>query len=310
MAKFKAIWSNKDHTILERVAATLEAGDKDAARLLSLARNPQEPAPKTVDPVFKNEKANAFYRANLALAYARSLSNRRVHEEALEILKGINVNDVVDPAAYLFHRAVCEHAMLMKNEAKATIMTLIREAVDAPERYKTVAALMLLDMQAWKDKDLAAIARKMDNVERRLELARGGPTTQKMQKEIIARLDELIKELENQAKQQQQGSGDPNGGQCPGGGDQPGDGQKPGSKPGLPNKPMQDSMPGGQSGTGKVDPAKIRKMIESWGNLPPDERPRIESEIEDLVSGLSPSHRQVYQEFFRRIREREQENKK
>jgi hypothetical protein len=40
----------------------------------------------------------------------------------------------------------------------------------------------------------------MDNVERRLDLSRGGPKTQKLQKEIIARLDELIKERENQGK--------------------------------------------------------------------------------------------------------------
>ena len=59
---------------------------------------------------------------------------------------------------------------------------------------------MLLDMQTWKDKDLGAVARKMDNIERRLDLARGGPQTQKLQREVVARLDELIKELENKAK--------------------------------------------------------------------------------------------------------------
>jgi hypothetical protein len=41
---------------------------------------------------------------------------------------------------------------------------------------------MLLDMQTWKDKDLGTIARKMGNIERRLDLARGGPQTQKLQK--------------------------------------------------------------------------------------------------------------------------------
>jgi len=63
-----------------------------------------------------------------------------------------------------------------------------------------VAGLMLFDMMGWKDKDLGWIARKMDNIERRLEMARGGPQTQKMQKEVVARLDELIKELENKNK--------------------------------------------------------------------------------------------------------------
>ena len=34
-----------------------------------------------------------------------------------------------------------------------------------------VAGLMLFDMMGWKDKDLGWIARKMDNIERRLEMA-------------------------------------------------------------------------------------------------------------------------------------------
>jgi chemotaxis regulatin CheY-phosphate phosphatase CheZ len=73
-----------------------------------------------------------------------------------------------------------------------------------------VSILMAFDMQSWKEADvysrLGNIARKMDNIERRLDLARGGPKTQKMEKDAIARLDEIIKELENQAK------GDCNGG--------------------------------------------------------------------------------------------------
>jgi hypothetical protein len=42
------------------------------------------------------------------------------------------------------------------------------------------------------------VARKMDVVKDRLELTRGGKKTQKIQKEITARLEEMIKELENQ----------------------------------------------------------------------------------------------------------------
>jgi len=123
-----------------------------------------------------------------------------VHEEALEALRTARPENVVDPAAYLFHRAVAEHAMLLKNEANDSIVQLLDDVQDAPERYKMVAALMHFDMLTWRDKDLGWIARKMDNIERRLELARGGPQTQKMQKEVVARLDELIKELENRNK--------------------------------------------------------------------------------------------------------------
>jgi hypothetical protein len=61
---------------------------------------------------------------------------------------------------------------------------------------------MFLDMGNWKkdEKDLSNIRRLMDNSERRLAQARGGKITQDIQKKIVFRLDELIKELENQAK--------------------------------------------------------------------------------------------------------------
>jgi hypothetical protein len=158
--------------------------------------------------VFKDEKKSAFYRANVALIYARSLVNRRVYEEALETLKLFGPDQVVDPSSFLFHRAVCEHALQRKPEATKSITRLLEEsAAFAPERYKTVAALMLLDMTTWRDKSLDDIARKMTNVERRLDIARGGPETQRQQREILNRLDEIIKKLENQKPPPKGGGG-------------------------------------------------------------------------------------------------------
>ena len=200
LQRAEALWKQEDRTVLDRLADTFALGSADAARLLAETRNPLAPAPVKVPALFQDAKLPDFVRANLALAYARTLSGRRIHEEALDALKLFRAEQTVDPAAYLFHRAVCEHALLLKKEAGTTVTRLLTQAVDSPERYKTVGALMLLDMQAWKDKDLGAVARKMGNIERRLELARGGPHTQKLQKEVVARLDELIKELENKAK--------------------------------------------------------------------------------------------------------------
>jgi hypothetical protein len=210
--QFDAIWK-EDRPVLDRLADTFALGDASAARLLAEARDPLSLAPTKVPAAFSDAKLSAFYRNNLALAYARSLSNRRVHDEALKTLLLLKAEQVVDPGAYLFHRAVCEHALLMKAEASKSINRLLDDVADAPERYKTVSALMHLDMLTWKEKDLGAVARKMRVVEDRLDLARGGPETQTRQKEILARLDELIKELENKAKNQGQGGGaDPNGG--------------------------------------------------------------------------------------------------
>ena len=200
---------------------------------------------------------------------------------------------MVDPSAYLFHRSVAEHALLNKTEATRTITRLLDDGIGSPERYKTVFhALMLLDMQTWKDKDLGAVARKMENIERRLDLARGGPQTQKLQKEVIARLDELIKELENKAKK----SGTGNGGACPDGiasrvSRAPGSGN-------VPNAPMPDSTlpPGG--GTGRVDAVKMRKLVEEWGRMPPREQARA---LQDLTQGMSARHREAIENYFRNL---------
>lgn len=196
---FTEIWT-ADRPLLDKVADTLSLGDADAAKLLTEARDPQAAAPQDVPAVIKDAKKSPFFRANLALAYAKALSNKRVYEEALDTLATVKVEQVVDPASYLFHKAVAEHALMKGREANTTIVRLLDDVTDAPERYKMVAALMVFDILSWKDRDLGAIARKMDNIERRLDLSRGGPQTKKLQKDVVARLDEIIKELENRAK--------------------------------------------------------------------------------------------------------------
>jgi hypothetical protein len=200
LKQFEAIWKDEGRTVLDRVVETFVLGDPAAAKLMAEGRDPLLPAPTKPPEILRDAKGAQFYKANLGLGYARALSARRVHEEALETLKLFHPEQVVDPSAYLFHRAVSEHALLQKGDATKTISRIIDDAPFAPDRYKNVSVLMLLDMQTWKDKDLSAIARKMENIERRLELARGGPETQRQQKEVVMRLDELIKELENKQK--------------------------------------------------------------------------------------------------------------
>src|SRR6266545_274270 len=223
-AAFDAIWSNKDKPVLDRLAETFALGDAEAAKVLKDSRDRISLAPTALPEVLADAKRPLFFRANLALAYARNLANRKVFEESLETLKLFKVEQVADPASFLFFRAVAEHGLMLKKDANDSIIRLLDDVPSAPERYKVVAALMHFDMVSWQDKDLPAIARKMDNIQRRLDLARGGKKTQKLQKEVVARLDEIIKELENQQ------DGDCQGGNCPGG-----KCNKPGNKPGNTN---------------------------------------------------------------------------
>jgi len=200
LATFKTLWES-DRPLIDKVSATLALGDAAAAKLLAEARNEDAAAPTEVPAVLKDAKRGAFYRNNLALAYAKALTSRKVYEEALETFAAVKPEDVVDPAAYFFHKAVCEYELMLKDRADSSIDRLLVDVNDSPERYRMVAALMHFDMLTWQEKDLGWIARKMENIQRRLDLRRGGKQTQKMQKEVLVRLDEMIKEIENQQKQ-------------------------------------------------------------------------------------------------------------
>jgi hypothetical protein len=196
---FDALWAT-DRPLLDKVARTFTLGNPAAAQLLRDARDEDTPAPTSVPNLIKDQKLPAFFRANLGLAYAKALTSRKVYDESLEAFKSIRGEDVVDPASYFFHRAVTEHALMMKNEADDSIDRLLVDVVDAPARYRMVGVLMHYDMVTWQDKDLDWIARKMGVIKDRLDLTRGGPKTRAMQREVLVKLDEKIKELENRAK--------------------------------------------------------------------------------------------------------------
>jgi hypothetical protein len=154
--------------------------------------------------------------------------------------------------------------------------------------------LMVLDMAQWREKDLAEIARKMDDIERRLELARGGPITQKKQKDVVARLDEIIKQMEQQQKNQ--GQGNPNGGGCPNGGSQPGN--QPGSGP--PTSPQQDSQGGQNSGPGRVDEKTLKQLADLWGKLP--EKDRIAA-MAEMQRSMPARYRDIIESYFKKANE-------
>jgi hypothetical protein len=198
---FDAIWNQTERPLLDKIAETLSL-DPNAAKLLKDAGDITLSVPKEVPALIKDNRQPDFYRANLALLFAKAVSSRRVYEEALDALKAVRPEKVADPSAYFFHKAVAEHALMKRDEASQSIVRLLDDVADAPDRYKMVATLMFFDMQGWKkdEKDLGNIAKLMDNSGRRLDLARGGKITQDIQKKIVFRLDELIKELENQAK--------------------------------------------------------------------------------------------------------------
>ena len=149
-----------------------------------------------------DEKADPFLRDNLALFYGRYLAQRNMFDEALEVLEPLDPAKVVDPATCLFFKAVCQHQLIDKAAALATIDSLLKNTEAVPARYSTVADLMKYELQGIKPKSLDEISKRMSDVERRLDLGRAGQRVQQEEKRIVALLDEMIEKIE-----QSQGGG-------------------------------------------------------------------------------------------------------
>lgn len=296
-AAFNKVWADETKTVLDRTADALALGSSEAAALLAEVRRLDAPPPAETPALLKDAKQDPFFRTNVALAFAKAAASRKVYEEALEALNAVATPEVaVDPAAFYFFKAVCEHATMRKEPASNSILRLLDDVVDAPDRYKMVATLMFFEMQNWSPdpKDLSNIERLMDNSGRRLELARGGEKTQDIQRKIVFRLDELIKQLENQNKP---GQGQANGGNCPNGGQS----GQPGSQPGStvnPSQNAQDSVIMGGSGAGKIDEKQLRQIAEQWGDLPPDKRAKI---VEDITRDVPAKYKPMIDEYFKAL---------
>jgi hypothetical protein len=288
-AAFDAIWSDDKRSVLDRTADALALGSTEAAAALAAARKADGVAPTEAPAFLKDDKQDAFFRTNVALAFARAAATKKAYEEAIDALKGVSPEAAVDPATLYFFKAVAEHATMKKGDAVGSIVKLLDDVSDTPSRYTMVATLMFFDMQSWAadPKDLSNIEKLMDNSGRRLDLARGGEKTQDIQKKIVFRLDELIKELENKNK-----PGQCNGGNCPGGGN-PGNGTGGGTV--NPSSPAADSKIMGGSGKGGVDEKELRKVAEQWGTLPAEKRAQV---IQDITRDLPPKFESMIKNYF------------
>jgi hypothetical protein len=291
-AAFDKVWANEKRTVLDRTADSLALGSTEAEALLANVRKADAAAPAAVPGILKDDKQDPFFRANVALAFAKAAANKMAYEEAAEALRGVRADQTVDPATYFFFKAVSEHATMKKDAATASIVKLLDDVSDSPARYTMVATLMFFDMQNWAPdpKDLSNIEKLMDNSGRRLDLARGGEKTQDIQKKIVFRLDELIKELENKNKP---GDGQCNGGNCPGGGNKPG--TKPGGNTVNPTQNAPDSVIMGGSGKGGVDDKVLKQYAEQWGSMPAEKRAQV---VQEITRDLPPKFEPIIKNYF------------
>ena len=264
--------------LLERVVDTFAAADPETRTLVEACRGVGASGVPPAAEVLDRGDADPFFRANLGLYYARHLAQRLMYDEALEAFAKIEVEHAVDPASYFFFKAVCEHELLQTQEALITLGKLLDDTQAVPTSYADVAKLMKYELEQFEEKSLDEVAHKMKDSERRLDLGRGGERVQKVQEEIVATLDEIIKKIE---AQQGGGGGGEGGG---GGGNQP-------------ESPAGDSTVKGQTGPGEVDPREFNKQG-GWGELPPKEQAKAQA----ILNRNFPNHyRDAVEEYFKKL---------
>jgi hypothetical protein len=299
--KFDAVWAQSERSVADLTTESIALGLPGAGAALAATKQTDAPA-GTLPDVLKDAKLDAFVKTNLAAAYAKTLAAKRAYEESLEAAKAVTPEQLADPASFYFYKAVAEHGTIRRDAALSSLVRLLEDVTDAPDRYKAMAYLMFFDIQSWSkdEKDLANIGRLMDNSGRRLELARAGTQTQEIQKKIVFRLDEKIKQLENKKK------GGGGGGSCDKPGECEGEGCPDGGKPGSgganaggpPQGPAGDSYNGGMAGEGKVDEKKLRQYADTWGKLPADKRAEA---IREITRDVPPKFRPQIEEFFKSL---------
>ncbi|MBX3436876.1 MAG: hypothetical protein KF861_05235 [Planctomycetaceae bacterium] len=233
----------------------------------------------------KTTEFGPFHENNVRAFFARYLAVAGAHDAALAQFELIDPDELVDPAGYLFYRAVCEHGLLLKEEGLRTIARLLEQTENLPDRYRSVASLMQADLAQVEPKSLGEVARQMQDVRRRLSLGHGGPRVQEVEERIIATLDELIEKLESQ-------QGDSSSSSSAGGQGAPPSNQS--------QSPMQDSQIGGGKGPGEVDPKDLGKG-NNWGQLPD----KAQTDAKNLINRQFPQHyRQAVEEYLQKLAER------
>jgi hypothetical protein len=221
-------------------------------------------------------KQPKFVTDNCRLYLGRWAAQQQLYDEALEQLDGLTTDDVADPAGLLFYQTVVRQRLLQKKSALESLGRLLQAADYVPRRYLAVAQLMRPDLENLEDDSLDHIARRMDDIRRRLELGRANQKVQEIEGSVIESLDKLIEKAKQQQQQQAQG-GAPRGGQ--------------------PGEPAPDSriLPG--RGSGEVTKKDIGEGS-GWGDLPPKQR---EAALQQIGREFPAHYRDAIEQYFRRL---------
>jgi hypothetical protein len=279
--KIDALWPDdaaaiESAELLDRLAASLAIVEPRAVEIVTHCQQDAVTLPPPKFALLDDAAAPEIVRDNLRLFYGRWLAQHHLVDESLEYLKDLAPEKVADPVSLLFYQAVGHHRLLAKEPCLKAVGLLLENESQLPKRYVTLAKLMEADIKPLKVDSLDEIARLMEDIRRRLELARAGKVVRDEEEKVIAKLEKMIEELEQQQQQQQQ-AGNQGGAQ--------------------PSNPLQESQAAQLRGAGEVDPKSLGKK-DGWGNLPPKERQEV---LQQIGRELPAHFRETIEEYFKRL---------
>ncbi len=283
-AQLDSLWASvlaggHEAHVLDVVCATFAAVDPQARELLAVCSQPRQRLALPDVAWLVEDKTAAFERYNLRLLYGRWLVHEALYDEAAEPLEGLAPADVVDPAGLLFYQAVVQHRALKRDAGLTTIARLLENESQIPKRYRSVARLMQADLEPLKDESLDHIARRMEDVRRRLDLGRAGPKVREVEDGVVASLDKLIKQIEEQQQAAAAAAAASGRGNL------------------RPGRPAQDSVPIGGKGPGDVAKKPIGNQS-GWGDLPPRQR---QEALQQIGKDFPAHYRDVIEQYFRKL---------
>jgi hypothetical protein len=136
---------------------------------------------------------------------------------------------------------------------------------------------MQQDLASLEDDSLNHIARRMEDIRRRLAQGRSGQRVQSVENGVVESLDKLIKDIEDRVRQQQ--------------------GAASASRIAPRSQaPMQESRIAELKAPGKVDRRDMGNGA-GWGNMPEKER---EKALQDIGRDFPSHYRDIIEEYFRR----------
>lgn len=280
----RRLHEGSNEPMLEEFIEAIVRARPDLSELVNEIAETREqirPALRDQIDVFIND---SFCERHLRLFALQQWVRAGLFEEALAISKGIEATDVVFPQVLLLNQAIAHHQLLQKTETLANIRRLLEHTDTLPKRYVALAELMGRDIERLEADSLDEIVRLMRDVERRTGLNRAGQQVLDQEADVIAKLDRLIKRLEEEQQQNQQSVA---------------------GQGGSPQNPLDDSRPVAGKGTGEVTKKNLSGGG-NWGDLPPADKAAT---LAEMTRELPPHFRSIVEEYFKSLAKQRDEDR-